>query len=55
MSNKGKFLDNTPFLKTAGITTAIEGDNTDQCIRQEVYYKVNIFLKKASNINSGRD
>lgn len=43
MSNKGKFINNTPFLREAGITTAIEGNNTDQCIRQDLYFKVICF------------
>jgi hypothetical protein len=40
MSNKGKFMDNTPFLKVAGVTTGIEGNNADQSLRQDVYFKV---------------
>ena len=47
MSNRGKFVDHIPFIKTVGVTTAVEGDNTDQCIRQDVFYKVNIYIKKS--------
>ena len=39
MSNKGKFVDNTPFIPFAGITTALEGVSVDNSIRQDLYYK----------------
>lgn len=39
MSNKGKFVDFTPFIRPAGITTAIENLNADQSIRQDIYFK----------------
>jgi hypothetical protein len=44
MSNSGKFMDSTPFIRSAGITTAIIGDNTDVCIRQTVHQKVRPFV-----------
>ena len=39
MSNKGKFVDSTPFIPFAGVTTAIENLNADQSIRQDLYFK----------------
>ena len=37
MSNKNKYTDRTPFLKEAGITTAIEGLSADRSLRQDLY------------------
>lgn len=31
MSNKGKFMDRTSFMREAGITTAIDGENVTNC------------------------
>ena len=39
MSNKGKFVDSTPFIPFAGVTTAIENLNADQSILQDLYFK----------------
>ena len=39
MSNKGKFVDLAPFIRVAGVTTALEGATADQSVRQEVYFK----------------
>lgn len=39
MSNKGKFIDNTPFLRTSGLTTALEGVTADQSIRQDLHWR----------------
>ena len=51
MSNKGLYNDNTPFIRSAGITTAIEGDRTDVCIRPQLYHEV-ISANKASRNTS---
>ncbi len=40
MSNKGLFNDTTQFIRSAGITTAIEGDRIDVCIRPKLYHEV---------------
>jgi hypothetical protein len=41
MSNTGKFMDHTPFIRTAGVTTMTENTTSDHSLRQDVYYKVN--------------
>ncbi len=40
MSNTGKFMDTTPFLKVAGVTTVTEPISSDHSLRQEIYFKV---------------
>lgn len=39
MSNKGKFVDSTPFIPTAGKTNTTEDINADYSIRQDLYYR----------------
>jgi hypothetical protein len=43
MSNTGKFVDQAPFLRNAGVTTATEGVSTDHSLRQDIYFKVRNF------------
>ena len=38
MSNKGKYVDYTPFIRPAGSTTALEGVSADNSIRQDLYF-----------------
>jgi len=45
MSNTGKFIDRTPFLRVAGITSSVYGASADQSLRQDLYYQVNTFPK----------
>lgn len=45
MSNKGKFVNSTPFLKEAGVTTAIEGNSTEKCLRQDILLNVYMTYK----------
>ena len=40
MSNRGLFNDTTPIIRPAGITTAIQGDRTEVCIRPNLYNEV---------------
>lgn len=40
MSNSGKFMDSTPFIKPAGTTTATEATSSDHSLRQDLYFKV---------------
>ena len=39
MSNTGKFVDNTPFLRTAGVTSMTAGVSSDHSLRQDLYFK----------------
>lgn len=41
MSNSGKFIDTTPFLRHSGHTSAIEGLSADNSLRQDLYNKYN--------------
>jgi hypothetical protein len=43
MSNKGLFNDTTSFIKPAGVSTGIEGDRTEICVRPELYREVILF------------
>ena len=42
MSNTGKFKDQTPFLRNAGVTTATQNVTSDHSLRQDIYFKVTI-------------
>lgn len=46
MSNRNKFTDRTPFIKDAGISTAVEGLSADNSLRQELYIKKNYTPEK---------
>ena len=40
MSNTGKFVDSSPFIRCAGMTTASQVVTSDHSLRQDVYFKV---------------
>ena len=42
MSNRGLFYDTTTFIRPAGVTTAIEGDRTEVCVKPDLYREVYI-------------
>jgi hypothetical protein len=39
MSNVGKFRDPIPLIRPAGITTALEDDGADKCVKQDQFYQ----------------
>ena len=43
MSNTGKFVDQAPFIRNAGVTTATGSISTDHSLRQDIYFKVRNF------------
>ncbi len=40
MSDKSNHFDRTPFLKQTGKTFSNNGENVDQCLRQDLYFTV---------------